>query len=134
MNPYPKTFIYVTESVESYLRMISQNRKMQEEENKIASKVNAFLKYVRVTKCGSSFAKLFAATSKIPNNTKTSEDHSDPLLQVILSLSTGAIKDAFYHIGGNIGEFSNQKKRTVAVEILRKWGRIIVGIGACVFF
>ena len=71
---------------------------------------------------------------KIPNNTKTSEDHSDPLLQVILSLSTGAIKDAFYHIGGNIGEFSNQKKRTVAVEILRKWGRIIVGIGACVFF
>ena len=40
MNPYSSAGIYVTASVEAKCRMIDQNSKMQEEENKRKSKVN----------------------------------------------------------------------------------------------
>ena len=92
--------------------MISQNRKMQEEEKKITSKVNALKKSARITKRGGSFVELSEATAELHRDTKTSESPSDPLLQVLLFLSTDTIKDYFYHIGGNIGEFSEKKKRT----------------------
>ena len=42
MNPESSTRIYVTASVETECRMIAQNWKMQDDENKIASKVNMF--------------------------------------------------------------------------------------------
>ena len=61
------------------------------------------LKTARVTERGISFVKLFAATAHLPNNTKTSEDPSDLLFQVLLSICTDTIKDVFYHIVGNIG-------------------------------
>ena len=42
IKPGSLACIYVTASVEAEFLIIDQNRKMQEEENKIASKVNAF--------------------------------------------------------------------------------------------
>ena len=42
MNPDSSAVIYVTASVEAECRMIAQNWKMKGEENKRASKVNAF--------------------------------------------------------------------------------------------
>ena len=40
----------------------------------------------------------------------------------------------FYHLCGKIGELSNQKKRMVVAEIVRQWGRSIVGSDACVLW
>ena len=119
MNLDPSMDIYVTASVKSECHMISQNRNIQEEEKKIASKVNAFKKASLVTKHGRSFAKLLTSTFNLLRDTKTSEDPSNPLLQFLLYLSTDTIKEDFYHIGGNISELSNQKKRTVAEEIVQ---------------
>ena len=81
-------------------------------------KVNAFKKSARVTKCGRSFTKLLEATAKFPINMNNSDDPSNPLLQVLLSLSTYTIKEYFYHLGRNIGEFPDQNKWMVAVEIV----------------
>ena len=72
--------------------------------------MNPFKKYSRITNRGISFDKLLAETSKLPSDMKTSEDPSDPLIQVVLSLSTNTIKEAFYHLSGKIGESSDQKK------------------------
>ena len=132
MNPDSPAGIYVTASVEYEYHMIAQNQKMQEEEKKIISKVTALKKSARNTKHGSSFVKLLEATAKLHRDMKTSEDPADQLLQVLLSLYTETIKDAFYNLSGKIGGLSDQKKRTVASDIVRKWGQSILGSRACV--
>ena len=113
--------------------MISQNRKIQEEEKKRTLKVNAFKKSSCTTKGESSFAKILEETSELHQDMKTSDKPSDPLLQFPISLTTNTIKEAFYNLGRNIGEFSDQKKRTVASDIVREWGQIILGNRACDF-
>ena len=54
-----------------------------------------------------------------------SEDPSTPLLQVLLSISTGIIKDSYHHLGWNMGQLPDKKKRTAAAEIVQKWGESI---------
>ena len=93
LNPDSLTGIYVTILVEYEYRMNNQNRKMQERENKIVSKVNGLKKYARVTKRVRSFVKPLAETSNLSSDTKTSEDPSEPLLQILLSLSINTIKE-----------------------------------------
>ena len=94
--------------------------------------MNAFKKSACVTKRGISPAKLLEAIAKIPSDMKTSEDPSDPLLQVLLFLFTKTIKYSFYRLDGKIGELSYQKKRTVVEDIVQKWGQSILGSGGCV--
>ena len=88
----------------------------------------------RVTKCGSSFEKLLAATANLPRDTKTSEDPRNPLFKVLLSLFTNTIKDAFYHLHEKTSDFYALKKWTVGADILMKWGWSIVGSGTCVLW
>ena len=78
-----------------------------------------------------SFAKL---VTNLPNDMVASEDPSTPFLQVLLSLSTGIIKDSYQNLGGNMGELPDLKKQTVAEAIVRKWGESIcvMGSDACV--
>ena len=78
MNPEYSAGIYVTVSVEDECHMIDQNRKMQEEENIITSKVNVFKNSPRITKHGRSFEKILEETDKIHRDMKTSEDPSTP--------------------------------------------------------
>ena len=94
--------------------------------------MNGLKKSVCITKRGSSFAKFLEATAKLPSDMKTLEDPIEPILQVLLSLSTYTTKDYFCHIGVKISEFSDQNKWTVAEEIVRKWGQSILGSGACI--
>ena len=78
MNPEYSAGIYVTASVEDECHMIDQNRKMQEEENIITSKVNVLEKSARITKHRISFAIILEATDKLHWDMKTSEDPSTP--------------------------------------------------------
>ena len=66
--------------MEAEFRVIVQNEKMLEEKNKLASKVDAFLKDACNTKRGRPLVKILAETSKLPRNTKTSDNPSEPLL------------------------------------------------------
>ena len=133
MNPDSSKVIYVTASVEGEFHMITHNRKMKEIKKKITPRVNAFKKSDRVTKHGSFFAKLLESTSELHRDMKTSEDSGEPLLQVPLPLSTNSIKGNFYHLGGKIGEFLDQKKQTVTSDIGWKWGKKILGQCACIW-
>ena len=78
MNPEYSAGIYVTASMEDECHMIDQNRKMQEEENIITSKVNVFKKSSHITKHRRSFTKLLEATDKLQRYMKTSDDPSTP--------------------------------------------------------
>ena len=111
INPESSAGIYVTASVEYQCRFIAQNRKMKEEENINNTKVNA----LKRSACMNQRAKLFAKLSaNLPNDTMASEDPSTPLfLQSLLSLSTDIIKDSYQHLGPNMGELPDIKKRTV---------------------
>ena len=68
--------------------------------------------------------------ANLPNDMMDSEEPSTPLLQVLLSLSTDIIKDTYQHLGRNMGEFLDLKKRTVASAIVWKWGERICVMGS----
>ena len=77
MNPVSSAGIYVTASVESQCILISQNRKMKEEEKIKNIKVTALKRAARMNQRVKSFAKLFA---NLPNDMMNFEDPSTPLL------------------------------------------------------
>ena len=97
-------------------------------------KVNVMKISSRMNHHGKLFAKLVDAPTNLPNDMMSSEDPSTPLLQVLLSLSTGIIKDYYQHLGGKMGELNDQKKQMVATAIVRKRGERIwvMGSDACV--
>ena len=107
--------------------MISENRKIKEEEKIKNSKVNALKRAAHINMCATLFAKLLA---NLPNDIMASEDPSTPLLQVLLYLSTYIIKDSYQHIGGKMGELIDLKERAVAEAIVRKWGERISVMGS----
>ena len=131
MNPDSSAGIYVTASVEARFILIAQNRKMKEEEKIKNTKVNALKRAARMNLRATSFAKLVA---NLLNDMMASEDPSTPVLQVLLSLSIDIIKDSYQHLGGNVGELPDLKKRTVAEAIVQKGcERIcVMGSDACV--
>ena len=126
MNPDSSAGIYVTASVEAQYRMISENRKIKEEEKIKNSKVNALKRAARMNLRATLFAKLVA---NLPNDMMASEDLSIPLLQVLLSLSTDITKDSYQNLGENMGELPDLKKRTVAEVIVQKWDERICVMG-----
>ena len=127
MNPDSSAGIYVTVSVEAQCRMIAKNRKIKEEQKIKNSKVNALKRAACMNLRASSFTKLF---DNLPNDFMASEDPYTPLLQVLLSLSTDIIKDSYQHLGPNMGELPDIKKRTVTEAIMRKWGERICVMGS----
>ena len=60
------------------------------------------------------------------------EDSTDYTLQAILPLSYDTLKDAFIHMGGNISDFPDLKKQTVALEIEKRWCQDIIKEGAII--
>ena len=131
MNPDSSAGVYVTASVEAQCRLISQNRKMKEEEKVKNTKVNALKRAACIHHRAALFAKLF---TNLPNDMMASDDNSTTLLQVLLSLSTDIIKDSYKHIGGKMGELPDLKKQTVAAAIVWKWGEriCVMGSDACI--
>ena len=127
MKPDVSAGIYVTLSVEAQWILIAQKQKMKEAENINNTKVNALKRVARMNQRATSFAKLVA---NLPDKMMTSEDPSTPLLlQFLLSLSTDIIKDSYQNLGGNMGEFPDLKKRTVAAAIVWKWSERIWVMG-----
>ena len=59
------------------------------------------------------------------------EESTDSVLQYILALSSDALKDVFFHLGGKISELPNLKKHAVAEEIAQayhgRWSDIFCG-------
>ena len=133
MNPDSSAKIYVTASVEAQCRLIAQKQKTKEEDNIKNINVNALNRATHMNQRAKSFtAKLVA---NLPNDIMSSENPSTPLLlQVLLSLSTDIIKDSYQHLGRNMGELPDLKKRTVAAMIVQEWGiRIwLMGSDACI--
>ena len=92
---------------------------MKEEENIINKKANALKRANCMNQRSKSFAKLIA---NLPNHMMSSEGPSTALLlQVLLSISTGIIKEFYQNLRGNMGDLPDLKKRTVAAAIVRKW-------------
>ena len=57
-------------------------------------------------------------------------DSTDSILQTMLPLYSEILKEAFIHMCGNIIDFTNPKKQTVALDIERIWGKDIIKVVA----
>ena len=108
--------------------LIDQNQKIKEEEKTNNTKVNALKSSALTSQRAKSFANVFY---NLPNDMMDSDDPSTTLLlQVILYLSTNTIKDSYHNILGNMGEFPDLKKRTVAASMMWNWGESISVMGS----
>ena len=127
MNPDSSSGIYVTESVEAQCRLIVQKRNIKEEEKIKNTKVNYLKRAARMNQRAKLFAKLVA---NLPNDMMDSKDPFTPLLlQCLLSLLTKIIRYPYQHLGEEMGELPDLKKRTVAAAIVWKWGERIWLVG-----
>ena len=75
MIPNSSSGIYVTASVEAQCRLITQNRKIKEEENINNTKVNDMNSSAHINQHAASFVKLVA---NLPNDMMASEENSTP--------------------------------------------------------
>ena len=76
-----------------------------------------------VIKRGIFYDDITSTMEKLLSATKTTNDS-------IIPLSYDTLKDAFIHMGGNISDFPNLEKQTVALEIERRWDKYIIKEGA----
>ena len=57
----------------------------------------------------------------------------NPSSKVFPALSTETLKDTFLHLVGYISDFTDLKKYTVVVNIVWRWGQLIMEEGAIIF-
>ena len=90
---------------------------------KNSSKLNVVEKATHIIKEQISSDNILSTLANLWSDTKTKNNLTYSVLQGILSLYSYTLKDALFNLGGNISELPKIKKRTVTVEIRRRWGQ-----------
>ena len=99
-------------------RQVAANRREMDEAKNITAKKTATRKILLQVKRSEAFDMCINSMNSLSSST-TDEDR---LIQLIWQ-SPNTIKDAFVHIGGKLAELPNQRRDTVAREMIRimKW-------------
>ena len=74
--------------------------------------------------------KILSAVANLWSDIDTMEYFTYSVLQGIPTLSSYTLNDALLHFRGNISDFPNLEKCTVAVKITNGWGNQIIEEGA----
>ena len=90
---------------------------------------NSIKREARIIKRGSSYNNNLSAVTNLISDTNTTEESTDSILKYIIPLSSDTPKYAFYHMGEEINNLPDLKKRTDALEVARKWGKDIIKEG-----
>ena len=113
-NPNSTSGIYLTALKVSQYRQVAANRIEKEEAKKITAnktatrKIHLQLKRSEAVDMCINFIKSLSLST-------TNEDRLIKLIQQ----SSNTIKDDFVHIGGKLAELPNQRRDTVAIEMIR---------------
>ena len=111
---------------EAQWRIVDKNRIKKYEVKQNTIRANSVKMAARVINQGSSCDNILSAVENILSVTNNTEDSNKYIIQVIIPLSSDTLKDAFIHMGVNIGDFTDIKKRMYALDITRKWGKDII--------
>ena len=93
---------------------------------------NYFKRASHIINRGRSYYNILYTVANIISVTKTTDDSTDSILQAIISLSSDTLKDDFFHLEGNIINFTERKNLIVVVDISRGWVKNIIKEGATV--
>ena len=106
--------IYLTDvKVKQFIKM-DENRREKEEEKKVTAKKTATVKVHRQLKRYEAFDRCINSMDSL----SLSNTNEESFIQLIQQ-SSNTIKDAFAHIGGKLAELPNQRRDTVAREMIR---------------
>ena len=93
---------------------MDENRREMEEAKNITENKTAIRKVHLQLKRSEAFDMCINSMNSLSSST-TDEDRFIQLIQQ----SSNTIKDYFVHIGGNLAELHNQRRDTVAIEMIR---------------
>ena len=97
------------------------------------SRLNSVKKAARITKQWRSFENIISTLYNLWSDTDTINKPTESIIQGIPALSTETLKDTFLHLVGYISDFTDLKKYTVVVNIVWRWGQLIMEEGAIIF-
>ena len=113
-NPYSTSGIYLTAVKVEKCRQVADNRREKEEAKKVTVK-KTVKKKVRLQL---KRYEVFYSCINSMNSLSSSTTDEESLIQLIKQPSI-TINDAFVHIGGKLAELPNQRKDTVAREMIQ---------------
>ena len=113
-NPNSTSGIYLTAARVTQCRHVAENRREMDEAKKITAKKKATRKIHLQLK----IYEAFDICIKSMNSLSLSNTDEDRFIQLIQK-SSNTIKDAFVHIGGKLAELHNQRRDTVAREMIQ---------------
>ena len=111
---------------------MAENRIKQDEVKQNVIRANYVKRAARIIKWGSAYYNILSTVENLRSATNNMDYSTESVIQYIIPLSYDTFKDSLFHLGGKISDFSDLKKRTVAVEISRRWGKDIIKEGAIV--
>ena len=113
-NPNSTSGIYLTAARLGKCRQVAANRREMEEAKKITVKKTATRNIHLQLKRYEAFGMFINSM----NSLSLSNTYEDRFIQIIQQ-SSNTIKDTFVHIGGKLAELPNQRRDTVAREMIR---------------
>ena len=113
-NPYSTSGIYRTAAKFSQYRQVAANRREMDEAKNITAKKTATGKILLQLKRSEAFDMCINSTDSLSSSTTD----ADRFIQLIQQ-SSNTIKDDFVNIGGKLAELPNQRRDTVAREMIR---------------
>ena len=113
-NPDSTSGIYLTAVKVAQCRQVAKNRREKEEAKKVTAKKTATRKVHLQLKRSGAFDRCINSVNSLSSST-TDEERFIQLIQQ----SSNTIKGAFVHIGGKLAELPNQRRDTVAREMIR---------------
>ena len=111
-RPKLNSRIYLAAAKVAQCRMVAENRREKEEVKKETAKKTAARKVCLQQKLSEAFQKFQDCMDNILSPSEII------MLIALVSLSANTLKDAFSHLGDNLGNLPNQRRLTVATEII----------------
>ena len=112
-NPNSASVIYLTNIKVAQCRMLAENRRGKQQAKKEAAKNAAARKACLQQNRSGAFNKIKNCMDNILS------PYEYTMLVAHVFLSNNTLKDAFFHLGGKLGDLPNQIRQTVSTDIIR---------------
>ena len=90
----------MTAVMEAEFRTVAENKRNQDEAKQNVSQVSMVENGSSITKQGISFENILYMVANLRRYTNNTKESNEYIIQSILNLSTGTIKDNLFHLGG----------------------------------
>ena len=110
--------------------IVAKNRRKQDEVKQNSVRVHSVKKAPHTIKRGISFENIIYTVANLQGYTKTMKEYTESSIQGILYLFSDTLKYTLFLLGRIISDLPDLKKRTVAVDIAKRWVKRIIEEGS----